>query len=377
MAGVLSKSKILEYTGGSEKGADILAASKKYGFKSSDVDKAFALPAGKSDEWLKHNTYSDGAVVEKTTPWYDLPGTKTAPEDGSAKTPISPVTSREFSTMTPSLVTVDPEKSTVQGQLTGVLAKGGPLMQRAATQGNQQANARGLLNSSIAVGAAENAVYDKALQIAQPDANTYWQAQTNNQSAANRAGEVNVDSTNQAARTDADTSMQELRGTEQAASDAAINQNNRVVSFNNAVAMITSNTNNIIANLRADSSIDPATRQGLIDQIMRDSDNQIQRLGTYNDIDTGDLLNFAPTTPTVNLSSVRDDARTASQTEQETIQRLYDAAVAQNMTSAQVAQQLGITTEKVLENLAKIGKMLPADLAINTNTGNYGVYGPQ
>ena len=52
--------------------------------------------------------------------------------------------------------------STVQGQLGGILASGSPLMQQADTSANQAMNAKGLLNSSMAVGAGENAMIASA-----------------------------------------------------------------------------------------------------------------------------------------------------------------------------------------------------------------------
>ena len=48
-------------------------------------------------------------------------------------------------------------------------------MQRAATSGMQFANQRGLLNSSMAAGAAQGAMIDRAMPIAQQDAQQAWQ----------------------------------------------------------------------------------------------------------------------------------------------------------------------------------------------------------
>ena len=67
------------------------------------------------------------------------------------------------------------EDQTVEGRLDGILAKNSPLMQRAATQGMQYANQRGLLNSTMAVGAAQGAMIDRATPIAQQDASQAWQ----------------------------------------------------------------------------------------------------------------------------------------------------------------------------------------------------------
>ncbi|TDX29095.1 hypothetical protein DFO67_108139 [Modicisalibacter xianhensis] len=59
---------------------------------------------------------------------------------------------------------------TVQGQLNSILKSNSPLMKRAATQGKQYANKRGLLNSSMAAGATQGAMIDAATPIAQQDA---------------------------------------------------------------------------------------------------------------------------------------------------------------------------------------------------------------
>lgn len=59
-------------------------------------------------------------------------------------------------------------------QLDSILAANSSLMQRAATQGAQVANSRGLLNSSMAAEAAQGAMIDRATPLAQQDAQ-YWQ----------------------------------------------------------------------------------------------------------------------------------------------------------------------------------------------------------
>jgi hypothetical protein len=85
-------------------------------------------------------------------------------------------------------VAVDPTKQTVQGQLAGILASGNPLLVQAQTRAAQESNRRGILNSSMAVGAGESALYDAAMPIAQADADVY------NQQAFTNAGERNTTS---------------------------------------------------------------------------------------------------------------------------------------------------------------------------------------
>ena len=79
-------------------------------------------------------------------------------------TPV--VTSAETALATP---------TTTSQALTGILNKGGALMQQAATAGNQSAAARGLLNSSMGVQAAQSSVLQAATPIAQADAQALTQ----------------------------------------------------------------------------------------------------------------------------------------------------------------------------------------------------------
>jgi len=71
--------------------------------------------------------------------------------------------------------TVQPEE-TVAYQLDQILQANNPIIQRARTAGLQFANQRGLLNSSIAAQASQQAAIDAALPIAQQDARTFAEA---------------------------------------------------------------------------------------------------------------------------------------------------------------------------------------------------------
>lgn len=62
-----------------------------------------------------------------------------------------------------------PEDDSVETRLTGLMSQNSPLMKQAKTAGMQTAASRGLLNSSIAVGAAQGEAYKVATPIAQQD----------------------------------------------------------------------------------------------------------------------------------------------------------------------------------------------------------------
>jgi hypothetical protein len=87
---------------------------------------------------------------------------------------------------------------TVAGQLAKVTKEDSPVLQQARTSGLQTAASRGLVNSSIGVGAAEGAVLDRALQIATPDASTYANAGKYNADVANNMSLANQGATNTA-----------------------------------------------------------------------------------------------------------------------------------------------------------------------------------
>ncbi len=88
---------------------------------------------------------------------------------------------------------------TVQGQLEGVIASDSPLMQQARAQSLAQMNRRGLINSSMAVGAGQEAVIKQALPIAQADAAMYGSAAKTNADTANAMAQFNTNLQSKAA----------------------------------------------------------------------------------------------------------------------------------------------------------------------------------
>lgn len=86
---------------------------------------------------------------------------------------------------------VDPNELS-QTQLANITASGSPLMQRAAALGNMTAQKRGLLNSSMAAGAAQNAVIEAAQPFALQDAQAYGKVLSANQEAQQQANQLNT-----------------------------------------------------------------------------------------------------------------------------------------------------------------------------------------
>lgn len=81
--------------------------------------------------------------------------------------------------------TVDAATETIEGRITGLLSANNPVIQQAGNRAMQQFQQRGLLNSSMAIQAANEAMTAKAIEIAGPDAATYTKTGMLNQTEAN------------------------------------------------------------------------------------------------------------------------------------------------------------------------------------------------
>jgi hypothetical protein len=185
------------------------------------------------------------------------------PADVSGPTPTKPVD--PVKTFTPALAsgvaatatgyTATPytvnKESTVQGQLEGILAKGSPLMTLADLNAQQGANSRGLLNSSIAEGARENAVIANAMPIAQQDANAQFTAMTKTADAVNTERAANAAAVNSASSTNAQL-LTALNKDNANAVNNALSQTAQAAN-QRALQLITSNTQIELANLQAEN----------------------------------------------------------------------------------------------------------------------------
>lgn len=93
--------------------------------------------------------------------------------------------------------------ATVEGRLSGLLSQNNPYIDRARTEAAQLANRRGMLNTSMAAGAAEGAAIDRALPIAQQDAKAFLEQQFLNQGYSNEAAKHLADASIQRENTQA------------------------------------------------------------------------------------------------------------------------------------------------------------------------------
>ena len=109
------------------------------------------------------STSSTSSTSNPTVPTNPTPASTTPTP---APTPAAPINPTGYSPLAAN------EDDSVASRFTGLIQQDSPLMQMASQSGTNAANKRGLLNSNLAVGAADAAAYSAALPIAQADAAT-------------------------------------------------------------------------------------------------------------------------------------------------------------------------------------------------------------
>lgn len=158
---------------------------------------------------------------------------------------------------TPTEFHVD-NNQTVSGQLSRILAQDSPLLQQARARAAAEMNSKGLLNTSIAIGAGEAAAIGQALPVAQQDARTYEAANTNTVNARNAAAAFRAGAENTAALRSAELGTNINLANAEAANIAMretaqqANQilNTRLTTANQmAIAQLDANTRTAIANI--------------------------------------------------------------------------------------------------------------------------------
>jgi hypothetical protein len=132
---------------------------------------------------------------------------------------------------------------TVEGRIGGLINDPNSILnQQAITLANQQMNARGLGNSSIAVSAAQDAMYKNALPIAQQDATTFAASSQFNSAEKNKMAM-------QAADNAARLQLQQIQ------SDTQMSIADKQIASQQAIATADNALRASIANLQADTSM--------------------------------------------------------------------------------------------------------------------------
>ena len=247
---------------------------------------AVANPGASSSGGLLSTTPADGttnipgATANNTTtlPSIQPAGVLNGTTSGNSYTP-STYTAAQLGSSTNWNVTPN---QTVAGQLNMDLNSKSPLMQQANNQGLITANARGLLNSSMASQAAEGAMISAATPIATSDAATNANAASYNANEANTFANTNASAQNTAASANANASN--VSNNANASNTQQIdvtNLNNTANTNQNQTTQIQDLSqafNNNVQTIQSNQYMDQATKDYNISQLYQSYQSQIQML---------------------------------------------------------------------------------------------------
>ena len=235
----------------------------------------------------------------------------------------------------PNAFSVTPNQ-TVAGQISNIIASGSPLMQQAEANANAQMNQRGLINSSQAITAGQDALYSAATPIATADAATYANASTNTTQAQNAAAAANAGATNTAALQNSaqQTSTSQFNSgqanaalSSEAAASNTVAQNAQTIAGSTNVAQLQANTQQAIAAIQADTSMSVEEQQTASAQIIAAANNanavlvqQMQNQSSLANIQANGVIN-------TQVQQLTDDNKTLLQTSTGAAQ-IYSQALA-------------------------------------------------
>jgi hypothetical protein len=283
---------------------------------------------------------------------------------------------------------ITPEQ-TVQGQLANIVNEDGVLMQQARTSGLQQANARGLLNSGMAIDSAQGALYKTAVPIATSDADVNARSAGYNADEVNKFMLQNQQSQNQAAQfgagskltqsesaaeralreklqssqqgwqsgeNTADRALQVQQDLFQANVQASIADINNQASFDKQSQLTYGNLSQELmrqmAAINADVNMNQQSKDYAINQLMQTYKANVSMLSAVGSVpDVSQLLTFEQpqTYTTQNVKDWLAAHPSASDSQIAAAMNQY------NISAAQMASATGLTEAQVLERMRAAG----------------------
>jgi len=260
--------------------------------------------------------------------------------------------------------TQDQQMGTVQGRVASILDANSPLMQRARARANQASSARGLSNSSMAVGAAQNAVINTAMPIANADAASYNQISRDNQNANNSMLQFNAGNRQQVNLNNA---AAQNRMTEFNAS------NRQQVNLNNSAAANNMASRNAAATQQADQFTAQQTnamnsKQGTLDQQSNMFNVQQQNKVLFDQLSQKNKIDV------MNIQAAYKNEMQANVTAQNLMQN-YMAGIKGIQDSTTMSGPTKKINRAQFARLLKIGMKLSGGIS-NLNLSSYLNFGP-
>jgi len=230
-----------------------------------------------------------------TPPVTAVPGT-VANTDGTTFPAVTPPTAAP-ATYTAGQRTVDAGNETVAGQMQGLIQENAPLMQMARTSANQQMNSRGLLNSSMAVTASDQAAYQAALPIAQADASVYDTNAKQNLAYQNEALKTNTSAINDMTGRNLSASIEAMKTNMDAATKtqlATIEADYKTTMQNSATASeMYKQTVKNISDIQANKDMSLTAKQAAVDNQYYLLKQGFEIAGAIGNMNLGSLLDFS------------------------------------------------------------------------------------
>lgn len=166
---------------------------------------------------------------------------------------------------------VDPATETIQGRIENLLSQNSPVIRQAAERARQAFADRGLLNSSMAEQAAQEAMISKAIEIAGPDASTYFQNRTNKLNWLNRFAENDMNNS---------FDMKKMQYANTLSKDLAqTNANlNLQSNYQSAIQNVQSQYQQQVLALQQNTNMDATSKQAALSDLSINRDNSVRMM---------------------------------------------------------------------------------------------------
>lgn len=210
--------------------------------------------------------------------------------------------------VTPAQISINQPTDTVQGQISGIIDANSPLQQQASSRAMQQANARGLMGTNLAVGSAQGAVLDAALPIATTDAGAYRATKLANADMTNQGQQFNAQQDNAMATADAQITADTNKFNAQQQNQIILNQldaANRIqladiqatyqneMQANSSASQLFNQTMAAINNIQQSTTMDAATKKASTAQVVSLLKSGLALQGSIANLNLGNVLNFS------------------------------------------------------------------------------------
>lgn len=197
---------------------------------------------------------------------------------------------------------------TVEGRLKSLTDPNSPIIAQARARKMEEMAARGLQNSSMALGAADAAAYDVAVPIATADAATAAKAAGYNVDQANQFAVRNTDYSNQfklqemadrqareiaLINRDTQAMLTNLDASLRAQADQVAAQNKRLLDTNAQAASAYNTAMSAINNIQNNAQMDADAKTRAIANVWRDTQIQLNALGAVAGLNLTQALTFA------------------------------------------------------------------------------------